>query len=232
MTADGFQIFCFTCAGKWSPELWFGSPHGKSTVPFGQRWCGLTGCLLASAAPSPVQQSPVEGGPVGQGLAGPVGKWAEWQLPPAAARACSVVDAVPSSTPREEDRRLPSNPQPRESSIPPPEGREQKARLSLYMEPRAWNPCLGHAPALLPCSSEALPAADLGPPAMGQRLCEQVCLAVWSPCHSSPVLSRGLWWLQRTSPTLASLSPPAIRPTHTRQRLCGRQSSPSDRWRS
>lgn len=55
LTADGFQIFCFTFAGKWSPELWFGSPHGKSTLPFGRRPCGLTGCLLASGASFPGQ---------------------------------------------------------------------------------------------------------------------------------------------------------------------------------
>lgn len=43
MTADGFQIFCFTSSGKRSPELWFGSPHGKSTLPFGRCYCRLPG---------------------------------------------------------------------------------------------------------------------------------------------------------------------------------------------
>lgn len=33
LTADGFQIFCLSFVGKWSTELWFGSSHGKSTLP-------------------------------------------------------------------------------------------------------------------------------------------------------------------------------------------------------
>lgn len=51
LTVDRFQIFCFAFAGKWSPELWFGFPRGKSILPLGQHWSGLTGCLLASGPP-------------------------------------------------------------------------------------------------------------------------------------------------------------------------------------
>ena len=44
------------------------------------------------------------------------------------------------------------------------------------------------------------------------------------PRRSSPELSRGIWWLQTTSPTLASVCPPTP-PTHPRS-PCGGQSSP------
>lgn len=55
MTTDGFQVFCFPLAGKWSLEIWSGFPREKSSRLLGRCWRGLTRRLLASGASFPVK---------------------------------------------------------------------------------------------------------------------------------------------------------------------------------
>lgn len=65
LTADGFQIFCLSFVGKWSPELWFGSSLGKSTLP-------LAGDVRADLEP-PFQDrgGGAEGAPLERAWQGP-----------------------------------------------------------------------------------------------------------------------------------------------------------------
>lgn len=185
LTADGFQIFCLSFVGKWSTELWFGSSHGKSTLP-------LAGDVRADLGP-PFQDrgGGAEGAPLERA----------WQAPRgggrmAAAPSCSPGWTGPSSGPMRRGRGRWSQ----MSSLPLPAGRGELSPSPCVepgawgWAPRLWNPCLGHTPPLPPSglasSSEgasALPASGWGPN-QGAGSCSPR-----DPYRSSLELSRGAW---------------------------------------
>lgn len=204
LTADGFQIFCLSFVGKWSTELWFGSSHGKSTLP-------LAGDVRADLGP-PFQDrgGGAEGAPLERA----------WQAPRgggrmAAAPSCSPGWTGPSSGPMRRGRGRWSQ----MSSLPLPAGRGELSPSPCVepgawgWAPRLWNPCLGHTPPLPPSglasSSEgasALPASGWGPN-QGAGSCSPR-----DPYRSSLELSRGAWdsrsLFPHPTPALASGGPP------------------------